>query len=97
VSRRAVSAIAVVALALFPAACGGGDEEEPTTTTTPPAPAAPSGGANAPNPSALPPQLLKCFADAGYEITSPAEIHSAPPEVVQECFGSLHGGGGGAP
>ena len=86
-------ALALVVVALPLAGCGGGDDDE-ETTTTPPATAAPSGGATAPSPSALPPQLLQCFADEGYEITSPAEIHSAPPEVVQKCFSSLHGGGG---
>jgi hypothetical protein len=93
VSGRRALALALAMAAASLAACGGGDDEA-ETTTTPPAPAAPSGGATAPSPSALPPQILECFADAGYEITSPAEIHSAPQEVVQRCFSSLHGGGG---
>jgi hypothetical protein len=91
---RAVIAVALVlvALALMLAACGGSDDEEPTTS---PAPSeAPSGEAAPPSPGALPPELLECFADKGYEIESPAEIHSAPPQVVQECFGALHQGGG---
>ena len=93
--RRALIAVvlAFVALALVLTACGGDDDEEATTR---PAPAeAPSGEpAPSPSPGGLPPQLLECFADKGYEVTSPTEIHSAPPQVVQECFGLLHQGGG---
>jgi hypothetical protein len=91
---RAVTALALalVALALVFAGCGGGDDGK---TTTKPAPTeAPSGSTTPPSPGALPPQLLECFADKGYEIESPAELHSAPPPVVQECFGALHQGGG---
>ena len=97
-SRRAVSAVALalVALALLVGGCFGGDDEENDATA--PASAAPlgdgRGSATPPSPSALPPELLECFADKGYEIASPTEIHSAPPQVVQECFGALHQGGG---
>jgi hypothetical protein len=83
--------LALVALTLT--ACGGDDDEEATTT---PAPAeAPSEQPAAPpSSSALPPELVKCYADKGYRIESPNDVHSAPPEVVQECFGVLHQGGG---
>jgi hypothetical protein len=37
---------------------------------------------------------VECFADRGFNLTSPTEIHSAPPQVVEECFGALHQGGG---
>lgn len=85
-------ALALVALALMLAACGGDDGEE---TTTSPAPReAPSGDATTPSAGALPPELVECFADEGFDIESPTEIHSAPRQVVQECFGSLHQGGG---
>jgi hypothetical protein len=96
---RAVTALALalVALALMLAACAGGDDEE-NKEASPPASEAPLGdgdGSTAPpSPAALPPELLDCFADKGYEIESPAELHSAPPKVVQECFGALHQGGG---
>jgi hypothetical protein len=93
-SRRAVSAIALalVALALLLGGCWGGDDEE---TTNSPAPAgAPDGDAAPPSPSGLPPQLVECFADRGFDLKSPTEIHSAPPQVVEECFGALHQGGG---
>ena len=92
---RAVSAIALalVALALMLAACGGGDDDEEATTS--PAPTeAPSEGAAPPSPGALPPELVECMADQGFDIESPTEIHSAPQQVVQECFGALHQGGG---
>jgi hypothetical protein len=94
VSRRAVIAVALALLALtLPlGGCLGGNDEEATKS---PAPAeAPSTDAAPPSPSGLPPELLECFADKGYEIASPTEIHSAPPQVVQECFGTLHQGGG---
>jgi hypothetical protein len=59
---------------------------------------APSGDLEAPSDSAppsgdlgaLPPGFVKCMAEQGYEITSSADIHSAPPEVLQGCFGSSH-------
>jgi hypothetical protein len=91
---RAVIALALtlVAVVLVLAACGGDDDEE---TATSPAPTeSPSGGATAPSLGALPPELVECYADKGYEIESPTDIHSAPPQVVQECFGVLHQGGG---
>jgi hypothetical protein len=86
--------MALVALALMLAACGGDDDDEGTTTS--PAPSSEFAPPNAapPSASALPPGLLQCFADKGFEIQSPTEIHSAPPQVVQECFGLLHQGGG---
>jgi hypothetical protein len=91
--HRAVIAVALalVTIALVLAACSGDDDEEATS----PAPSEPpSGGSTPPRPSALPPELVQCFADKGFELESPTEIHSAPPQVVQECFGALHQGGG---
>jgi hypothetical protein len=89
-------ALALVALVVTLAACGGDDEQN--KEATPPASEAPrgdGGGSTAPpSPGALPPELPECFADKGYDVQSPAEIHSAPPQVVQECFGALHQGGG---
>ena len=91
---RAAYAVApgLVALALALGACGDDDDAEVTTTPAPTE--APSEGAAPPSPGALPPELFECFADKGYELSSPTEIHSAPPQVVQECFGALHQGGG---
>jgi hypothetical protein len=94
-SRRAVIAVALaqVALAFLLGGCLGGDDEEEATTS--PAPAESRNGNAAPlSPSGLPPELVECFADRGFELESATEIHSAPPQVVQECFGALHQGGG---
>lgn len=86
-------AAALSAIVLTIAACGSDDDGENPTTT--PAPTeTPSEGAT-PSAGALPPQLLECFADRGYEVESPDEIHQAPQEVVDECFGQLHEGGAG--
>jgi hypothetical protein len=83
-------ALALVALSLMLAACGDGDDGEASTS---PAPSeAQNESTTPPSSGGLPPELLKCFADKGFDVQSPAEIHSAPPEVVQECFGALHGG-----
>ena len=94
-TRRVVIAVALalVALAFMLAACGGDDDGEAGTT---PAPSeAPRESTTPASPGGLPPELVECYADKGYDVQSPADIHSAPPEVVQECFQSLHGGGGG--
>jgi len=100
---RAVVAVALALVVLVAivvggiALAGGGDDEE-SKEATPPASEAPlgdGGGSTAPpSPGALPPELLECFAAKGYEVQSPAELHSAPPQVVQECFGALHQGDG---
>jgi hypothetical protein len=93
---RGLVAVASVllALALVLAACGGGDQEETTTSPAPSPGVAPPGGDGTPSPGALPPALVQCFADRGFPLESPTEIHSAPPQVVQACFGLLHQGGG---
>jgi hypothetical protein len=89
--RRAVSAAALALVALTFAACSGGDDEEASPS---PAPSeAPSGGATPPSPGALPPGIAECLADQGFDI-EPSELHSVPPQVLQECFGALHQGGG---
>jgi hypothetical protein len=94
VSRRLVIAVtlALVALALLVGGCFGGDDEDATNS---PAPAGnPDRDARPRSPSGLPPELVECFADRGFDLKSPTEIHSAPPQVVQECFRALHQGGG---
>ena len=77
------------------AVAGGGDE----TTTNP----APRDGVQAPaetttpspgDPSSLPPAFVKCMADQGFAVESTEDIHAAPPQVLQSCFGTLHQGGG---
>jgi hypothetical protein len=88
----ALALVALVSVVLIVAASGGGDGDDPATS---PAPSdAPNGGATPPSPGGLPPGLAECYADQGYELESPADIHSAPQEVVEECFDALHQGGG---
>jgi hypothetical protein len=89
--RLVTIGVAVIGLAL--SSCGG-DDEKPTTTprdavetpsnSTPPASA----------PGALPPEFMACMAAQGFEVSSPDDIHSAPTQTLQACFGALHQGGG---
>jgi hypothetical protein len=93
---RAATSVALALVALTLAACGGGDDEKATTTPAPseaveaPAETAPPASA----PGRLPPEFVECMADQGFAIESSADIHSAPAELLQACFGSLHQGGG---
>jgi hypothetical protein len=92
--KRSVSVGAVV-IGLALASCGG-DGKKATTSPAPPdtvetpREGAPPGG----SPEALPPEFLECMADQGFDISSPDDIHSAPTQMLQACFGSLHEGGG---
>jgi hypothetical protein len=94
----ALALVVLVAIVVGGIAIAGGGGDDENREANPPASEAPLGGGGGstapPSPGALPPQLFQCFADKGYEIESPADIHSAPPQVVQECFGVLHQGGG---
>lgn len=92
--RRAITAVAAALIALTLATCDGDDEEKATPSPPPPA-KAPGAPATPPNdPSQLPAEFKECMAKQGYDVKSPADIHSAPPQVLQQCFGSLHEGGG---
>jgi hypothetical protein len=85
---RAVIAVALTLVALVAVAvavAAGGDHQ---ATTARPAPSE-----SPPPRGALPPAFVKCMADRGFPIESPAEIHWAPPEVLQACFAALHEGG----
>jgi hypothetical protein len=77
------AALVAVALALLVGGCGGGDDPKPSSSSPPTQSPSPSVGQ-------LPPGFLKCMRDRGYEITSPDQIHSAPPQVLQACFGAAH-------
>jgi hypothetical protein len=91
-------ALALVALALTLAACGGDDDEGGTTTSAAPSSglAPPSGSATPPSAGGLqlPPGIAECLADQGFDI-EPSELHSVPPQVLDQCFSALHQGGGG--
>jgi hypothetical protein len=93
VRYRRLTAAVLIAVASSTGACGGGDgdtaEESPTPSPTPVSPSP-----TPRSPGQLPPAFVQCMADQGFNVTSSAEIHSAPPEVLQLCFGTLHGGGG---
>jgi hypothetical protein len=87
---RGLTAIAATTIALALSACGGDDAETTTGSPTP----GDTGGATAPSPGVLPPEVVQCFEDRGFDLESPTEIHSAPQQVVQACFGALHQGSG---
>jgi hypothetical protein len=96
--RAAIAvALAVLALALMLAACGGDDDDEGTTTSAAPSSEFPPPSGSASPPSAgglqLPPGIAECLADQGFDI-DPSELHSVPPEVLDQCFSALHEGGG---
>jgi hypothetical protein len=81
-SRMVRAAPPMLAALLTLAGCSAGDDDD-----------APSGATTPPNAGALPPELLECFADEGFDIDSPNEIHQAPQQVVEKCFNALHEGG----
>ena len=86
----ALALVVVLTLVVVVAAGGGGDDGETTTSPTPTeAPSAP------PSPGGLPPGIAECLAGQGVKIDSPADLHSAPPQILQACFEALHGGGAG--
>lgn len=90
---KRLATIGALVIGLVLSSCGG-DEKDSTTKPSPAPPAeAPSGDAAPSDPSALPPEFVKCMADQGFEIKSSADIHSAPQQVLQACFGSLHQAG----
>jgi hypothetical protein len=82
-------ALALVIAALAFAACGG-DDDEPATTSAPTVEAPAGGSATSGELGALPPGFVECMAEQGYEIESQSDIHSAPADVLQDCFGAAH-------
>jgi hypothetical protein len=84
--------IVLIALIVVGITLAGGDDDD-TSTTAPPGDAVEAPSAT-PTPGGLPPEFFECLADQGVVIESSDEIHSVSPEVLQACFGSLHGGGG---
>jgi hypothetical protein len=90
---RRILTIGAVIIGLGVSSCTDDDEKE-TPSPAPPADT-PSESAPAPNdPGALPPEFIDCMAAQGYDVKSSDDIHSAPPQVLQACFGALHQGGG---
>jgi hypothetical protein len=100
------AAVAIVLVAIVVgglAIAGDGGEDEGTSGTTPtttPAPSeAPDGSGPQPGLGAFPPEFIQCLTDRGVDIEGkdPQELFhggAVPPEVLNACFGALHGGGG---
>jgi hypothetical protein len=82
-------ALALIAIAVGGVALAGGDGEN--TSADPASNESTTDNASPPSaPRALPPQFVKCMAQQGYDIDSLDEMHSAPPQALQACLGSLH-------
>jgi hypothetical protein len=80
-------------IGLVLSSCGGGDDTDTARPAPRATPAAPSESTPGPSaPSGLPPEFLECTADQGYDVEQGADIDSAPTELLERCFGSLHGG-----
>jgi hypothetical protein len=95
--RSGLSASVIVLILAMPSgACGGDDADKDATDSATPS-EAPSGRGNAAPPSSpgrLPPEFVQCMAERGIDVESSADIHSAPQDALQVCFGALHQGGG---
>jgi hypothetical protein len=83
--------VGAVLIGLVLASCSG-DDEEPTRDPAPPDRVETTNrGATPPSDvGALPPEFVKCMADNGFTIKSSDDVHSAPPQVLQACFGAIH-------
>jgi hypothetical protein len=92
--------VAIVVGGLAIAGDSGDDEGTDGTPTTTPAPSeAPDGSTAQPGLGAFPPEFIQCLTDRGVDIEGkdPQELFhggAVPPEVLNACFGALHGGGG---
>ena len=99
----AVALVVLVAIVVGGLAIAGdsGDDEgtSGTTPTTTPAPSeAPDGSSAQPGLGGFPPQFIQCLTDRGVDIEGedPQELFhggAVPPQVLNACFGALHGGG----
>jgi hypothetical protein len=75
---------------------GGGTSVTPTTTAAPSE--APDGSSAPPGLGAFPPEFIQCLKDRGVDIEGkdPQELFhggAVSPQVLNVCFGTLHGGG----
>jgi hypothetical protein len=88
--------IGAVVIGLTLSSCGGDDDNKATTSPAPPDTVeTPSESAPpAAEPGALPPEFQECMAEQGFAVSSLDDIHSAPQQMLQRCFASLHQGGG---
>ena len=92
--RIAVLAVAIAvtltALAVVTAA-GGGDDGDKATKPDSSVEAPRDDGPREPEPpppglEGLPPGFVECMAAQGFDVRSQADIHAAPPQVLQLCF-----------
>jgi hypothetical protein len=88
---RTVIAVALTLLAIVVGGIALADGDGENTSTNPAPNQSTTDNASPPStPGALPPQFVKCMAQQGYDIDSLDEVHSAPPQALQACVGSLH-------
>ena len=87
--RRLSASLVAMMLAMQAGGCGGGDDGTDVTASP-----TPSGSPPPSSTSELPPAFVQCMADRGFQVESSDDIHAAPQEVLQTCFGALHEGGG---
>jgi hypothetical protein len=80
--------IGALALASALAGCGGSDEKATTKPAT-------RQDAPPTAPSQFPPKFVKCMADQGVDVQSPADFHSSPKaqQAFPACAELLHAGG----
>jgi hypothetical protein len=97
----ALALVVVIAIVVVGIAAGGGSGDDGGSRTTAEPAAAPSDGAVPPDvASQLPPGFGECLTDQGVVIPEDATVNdifhggAVPPEVVNQCFQSLHQGGG---
>ena len=90
--RRGLVFVIAAALAVPLGACGDDDREAKSSPAPSQTPSEPSAPAPQDSVGQLPPAFLQCMADQGFDVTSSADIHSAPQEVLQICFATLHEG-----
>ena len=98
----AVALVLLVAVVVGGIAIAGGSGGDEGTNATPAPSEAPGGSDTPPGLGAFPPQFIQCLTDQGVDIEDlegldPNEIFhggAVPPQVLNTCFGVLHGGGG---
>jgi hypothetical protein len=82
-------ALAMIAIIAGAIALAGGDGDD--TSTSPASNESTTRRDSPPSATnALPPEFVDCMAEQGFNIDSLDEMHSAPPQALQACVGSLH-------
>jgi hypothetical protein len=98
----AVPLVVLLAIVVGGLAIAGDSVDDEGASGTPTATAAPSkasGGSSMPQAlGAFPPEFIQCLKDRGVDIEgkAPQELFhggAVSPQVLNACFGALHGGG----